>query len=92
MHSHDVAIGKAVAVPLDGTGPTYTANFRDSDSENIRAVENGDLLVEVDTDLYKAVAHGSDGSRAFFKEHAHFTVNANGEMSVDLHTIRMVCT
>jgi hypothetical protein len=91
LHLHEVIIGKAVAVPLDGTGPSYTANFRDSDSENIRAVKHGEGLVEVDTDLHKAVAHGSDGSRVFFKEHAHFTVNANGEMSVDLHTIRMVC-
>jgi len=91
FHFHEVSIGKAVAVPLDGTGPSYTANFRDSDSENIRLVKNGDLLVEVDTDLHKAVAHGSDGSRVLFKEHAHFTVNANGEVSVDLHTFRMVC-
>jgi hypothetical protein len=91
LHLHEVIIGKAVAVPLDGTGPSYTANFRDSDSENIRVVKHGDVLVEVDTDLHKAVAHGSDGSMVFFKEHAHFTVNANGEMSVDLHTIRMVC-
>jgi len=92
FHFHEVLLGKAVAVPLDGTGPTYTANFRDSDSENIRAVKHGAVLVEVDTDLHKAVAHGSDGSRAFFKEHAHFTVNANGEVAADLFTTRMICT
>ena len=92
FHFHEVMIGKAVAVPLDGTGPIYTANFRDSDSENIRAVKHGAVLVEVDTDLHKAVAHGSDGSSAFFKEHAHFTVNANGEVTANLFTTSMVCT
>ena len=92
FHFHEVMIGKAVAVPLDGTGPTYRGSFRDSDSENIRAVKHGAVLVEVDTDLHKAVAHGSDGSSAFFKEHAHFTVNANGEVTADLFTTSMVCT
>ena len=92
LHFHEVVHGQVVAAPLDGTGPSYTGNFRTSDSENIRAVNHGDLLVETDTDLNRAVAHGSDGSRAFLKEHAHFTVNANGETSVELSTIRMVCT
>ena len=42
--------------------------------------------------MNRVVAHGSDGSTAFFDEHAHFTVNANGELTADLHTTRMVCT
>jgi hypothetical protein len=92
LHLHEVVHAQVVAVPLDGTGPSYTGNFRVSDSENIRAVKHGDLLVETDTDLNRVVARGSDGSRAFLKEHAHFTVNANGETSVELSTTRMVCT
>lgn len=92
LHFHEVVHAHVVAVPLDGTGPSYTGTFRSSDSENIRAVHHGDLLVETDTDLNRAVAGGSDGSRAFVKEHAHFTVNANGETSVQLSTTRMVCT
>ena len=92
VHFREFIIGKAVGVPLDGTGPTYTATFQDSDSENIRAVKHGDVLVEVDTDMHRAVAHGSDGSKAFFDFHAHFTVNAQGELSVDFDTTRMVCT
>ena len=92
LHFHEVVHATLVAVPLDGTGPSYTGNFRTSDSENIRAVKHGDVLVEVDTDLNRVVAHASDGSRAFMKEHAHFTVNANGETTVDLATTRMVCT
>jgi len=83
--------GKAVAVPLDGTGPTYTAKFSDKDLENIRAVRHGDVLVETDTDLIRTVAHGSDGSTAFVTLHAHFTVNANGEMTVQFETDKLVC-
>ena len=92
LHFHEVVHAKVAAVPLDGTGPSYTGNFRTSDSENIRAVGQGDLLVETDTDLNRALARGSDGSRAFVKEHAHFTVNANGETTVEFSTTRMVCT
>jgi hypothetical protein len=36
--------------------------------------------------------HGSDGSRAFAKFHAHFTINANGKTTVQLETDRLVCT
>ena len=92
LHFHMVDHGKVVAVPLDGTGPSYTGNFWDKDLESIRAVKHGDVLVETDTDLFRAVAHGSDGSRAFVMAHAHFTVNANGETTVELETDRMVCT
>jgi hypothetical protein len=92
LHFHLVDHGKAVAIPVDGTGPSYTANFGDSDLENIRAVKQGDVLVEEDTDLFRTVARGSDGSRAFFKGHAHFTVNANGETTAQLDSARLVCT
>ena len=92
VHFHEDVHGKVVAVPLDGTGPTYTANFWSSDTESIRAVKSGDLLVEQDTDFNHVVARGSDGSRVLFDFHAHFTVNANGEMSADFDTTRMVCT
>jgi hypothetical protein len=91
LHFHEFTQGRVVAVPLDGTGPSYTGTFSSSDSENIRAVRHGDVLVEVDTDLNRAVLHGSDGSSAFAEFHAHFTVNANGETTVQLETDRMVC-
>ena len=91
LHYHLMSHGKIVAVPLDGTGPSYRGQFRYSDSENIRNVKRGEL-VEVDTDLDRFVARGSDGSRAFYKLHAHFTVNANGVQTVDFETERLVCT
>jgi hypothetical protein len=87
LHDH----GTVVAVPLDGTGPSYTGNFWDSDSDNVRAVRHGDVLVEKDTDLFRAVAHGSDGSRAFVMTHAQLTVNAKGETTVQFEVDRMVC-
>jgi hypothetical protein len=92
LYFHFRDVGKAVAVPLDGTGPTYTANFWDSDTESIRAVKSGDLLVEQDTDLNHVVARGSDGSRALLDFHAHFTVNANSETTVEFVTDRLVCS
>ncbi len=92
LHLHEFMHGKSVNVPLDGAGPTYRANFRISDSENIRAVKHGDVLVETDTDFFRVVAHGSDGSRVAVTFHAHFTVNANGETTVEFVTDRLVCT
>ena len=91
VHFHEDVHAKVVAVPLDGTGPSYTGNLWFSDTESIRAVKSGDLLVEQDTDFQHVVARGSDGSRVLFDFHAHFTVNANGELSADFDTTRMVC-
>ena len=92
LYFHLVDYGKVVAVPLDGTGPSYTGNFWDKDLEGIRAVRHGDVLVEEDTDLFRTVLHGSDGSRLFSYFHAHFTVNANGETTVQLAMDRLVCS
>ena len=92
LHYHLLFRGKVVAVPLDGTGPSYIGNFRVSDSENIRSVKHGEVLVETDTDHDRAVLKGSDGSKAFYKFHAHFTINANGVKTVDFESERLVCT
>ena len=88
---HLVDHGKGVAVPVDGTGPSYTSDFFDFDLESIRAVKKGDVLAEEDTDLFRTVAHGSDRSRSFFYFHAHFTVNANGQTTVQLEMDKLVC-
>jgi len=91
LHFHEWSHGKIVAVPLDGTGPSYKGNFRFGQSLTIRNVKRGEL-VAVHTDLDRFVARGSDGSRAFFKLHEHFTVNANGVKTADFDTERLVCT
>jgi hypothetical protein len=89
FHERDHAT--IVGVPHDGSGVTYEGHFRDSDQESIRAVRGGDMLVEQDTDLHGGSMRGSDGSRIFMRMHAHFTVNANGEMTVQFDTFRFTC-
>jgi hypothetical protein len=84
--------GSVVAVPADGSGPTYTSNFSDLDSDNVRAVRHGDVLVQKDTDLMRSIAHGSDGSLAFVMTHAQLTINANGETTVQFEVDKMVCS
>jgi hypothetical protein len=93
LHFHDITVhGTVEAVPLDDpTLPSYTGHFMFGHSENIRNVKGGEL-VQVHTGLDRAVLKGSDGSRAFFKFHAHFTVNANGVKTVDCETERLVCS
>lgn len=84
--------GTVVAVPADGTGPTYTSNFSDLDSDNVRAVRHGDVLVQKDTDLMHSIAHGSDGSLAFVMTHAQLTINSKGETAVQFEVDKMVCS
>lgn len=91
LRFHDLIQAKVVAVPLDGTGVSYVGHFRASDSETIRSVKHGEVLAETDTDQNKAAAKGSDGSWAVIYEHAHFTVNANGEVSVEFDKVRATC-
>jgi hypothetical protein len=92
FHAHFSDHGSVVAVPVDGTGPTYTGNFWDLDSDNIRAVRHGDVLVQKDTDLMRAILHGSDGSRAFVMTHAQLTINANGQTTVQFEIDKIVCS
>ena len=76
--------GKAVVTPVDGTGPTFVGHFHNFDLETIRSLKHGTVIVEVDTDLSKEFAKGSDGSFIRIEEqHHHFTVNANGDVSVE---------
>jgi hypothetical protein len=79
------------AVPLDGTGPTYAGHFNTSDLETIRSVRHGAVIAETDTDHNKVVARGSDGSRVTLQEHHHFTVNANGDVSIEFDKVKARC-
>ena len=90
LHFHEWTHGKIVAVPLDGTGPSYRGQFRFGHTENFRNVERGELQTHTFIDRF--VARGSDGSRAFVKVHEHITFNANGVKTVDFEMTRMVCT
>jgi len=91
LHAHFSDHASVIAVPVDGTGPTYKGHFSDLDSDNIRAVRHGDVLVKKDTDISRSIAHGSDGSRVFVMTHAQLTINANGETTVQFDLDKMVC-
>ena len=75
--------GTATEVPLDGTGVSYTATFFQFDLETIRSVRHGDVLAVVDSDVGHSVAHGDDGSQVRQLFHAHFTINANGDVTTE---------
>ena len=91
LHFHFSTHGQIVAVPQDGTGATYTGRFSSSDLENIRDVKQGEVFVETDTDLARVDLTGSDGSTITMWEHRHFTVTANGDMSVVFEQISASC-
>lgn len=86
----DQARGRVTAAPLDGTGTTYVARFQSYDLETIRNVRHG-TLVETDTDHNRVVAKGSDGSHVTLHELHHFTVNANGDVSIEFDQVRLDC-
>ena len=83
LRFQEIIHAKVVAVPLDGTGVTYVGHFKQFDLETIRSVRNGEVIAEVDTDLGNVIARASDGSQVRQKLHAHFTINANGDVSVE---------
>ena len=89
-HFHEWSHGQVVAVPLDGTGPSYRGQFRFGHSDTYSSVERQELVRQTYMDRF--VAHGSDGSRAFGKVHTHFTFNANGVKTADFEMKRLVCT
>ncbi len=91
LRFHFLVHAKVVAVPVDGTGTTFTGHFRSSDSETIRSVKHGAVIAETDTDHNKVVAKGSDGSHLAFQEHNHFTVNANGEVTIEFEKSKSDC-
>ena len=91
LRVHDAIHATVVAVPLDGTGVTYVGHFRTSDLETIRRLRHGQVIAELDTDHNKVVANGSEGSRARLQEHAHFTINATGEVRVEFFKVKANC-
>ena len=48
-------------------------------------------MAETDSDQNKAAAKGSDRSWAAIYLHDHFTVNANGEVSIQFDKVRAIC-
>jgi hypothetical protein len=77
---HYSANGQVLAVPTDGTGPTYTGHYRER--EQFIAQQFDDFI---GTFSYSAVvtAKGSDGSMLNFHVLERYSVNANGEVTVE---------
>jgi hypothetical protein len=84
FHEHSTLVGKVVAVPADGTGPTYVGHFNAGFQHNVRF--DGPAITFTDRD--KVTAKGSDGSRLNFHLLERITVSANGELTVDFLRVR----
>jgi hypothetical protein len=76
VHFHTVFIGKFVAVPIDGTGPTYYAHAREGETWNAKSF---DEFVGTFTRILKTTARGTDGSKINFHWLIRYSTNAEGE-------------
>jgi hypothetical protein len=85
LHFHHTFVGWFVAVPVDGTGPTFTGHGRDVETLNAKSFEE---FVGTYTDDHRVVAKGSDGSKINFHLHVRYSVNAKGEVTVDFVRVR----
>jgi hypothetical protein len=76
----------ASTTPVDSPGPARDNHFvRDGGSHHWPGHRRlGGVRPTV-------AAKGSDGSWAVIYEHAHFTVNANGEVSIEFDHLRATC-
>jgi hypothetical protein len=71
-HVTGTVTGSFVAVPSDGTGPTFTGRFTQWFGENSN-LKNGN-----GTFTFSVRGRSSDGSRILFHVVAHFSVSASG--------------
>ncbi len=73
--------GTVLAIPLDPSQPTYTGHF------TIWFGENDNLSNSNSTSTFSVHATGSDGSTMNFQEVAHYSVNANGVLTVNFDNL-----
>ena len=85
LHFHHTFVGRFVAVPVDGIGPTFTGHARDTETLNAKSFEE---FVGTYTDDHMVIARGSDGSKINFHLHVRYSVNAKGEVTVDFVRVR----
>lgn len=71
-HVTGTVTGTFVAVPSDGTGPTFTGRFTD------RFGETEMITHSTGTTTFFVQGRSSDGSRVSFHLVAHYTINALG--------------
>jgi hypothetical protein len=71
-HVTGTTTGTVVAVPSDGSGPTFTGRFTQWFGESEMITHS------TGTQTFSVRLSGSDGSRISFHEVAHYTINALG--------------
>jgi len=78
---HFSGFGRVVAVPVDGTGPTFTGHFKEGPMQLI--VKQFTPFIGTFIDKEAVIVKGSDGSRLHLRHQVVFHVNANGKVTVD---------
>jgi hypothetical protein len=75
-HTNALLLGRFVAIPADGTGPTYAGHFKEGLEHSNMNKKN-----ETFTNHYLVIAKGSDGSRLHQNLLFRYSFSANGEMN-----------
>ncbi len=76
LHTNGLLLGRFVAIPADGTGPTYAGHFKEG-LEHSNMNKNNETF----TNHFLVIAKGSDGSRWHQNLLFRYSFNANGEMN-----------
>ena len=75
-HTNALLLGRFVAVPADGTGPTYAGHFKEGLEHS-----NVNKKNETFSNHFLVIAKGSDGSRLHQNLLFRYSFNANGKMN-----------
>jgi hypothetical protein len=75
-HTNALLLGRFVAIPADGSGPTYAGHFKEGLEHSNMNKKN-----ETFTNHYLVIAKGSDGSRLHQNLLFRYSFSANGEMN-----------
>ena len=75
-HTNGLLLGRFVAIPADGTGPTYSGHFKEGLEHWNMNKKN-----ETFTNHFLVIAKGSDGSRLHQNLLFRYSFNANGKLN-----------
>jgi hypothetical protein len=83
---HYSAIGRVLAVPVDGSGPTFRGHYKDGPEQII--VKQFPPFIGTYIWHETVIAKGSDGSRLYFRHQVVFHVNQNLKVTVSREIFR----
>jgi hypothetical protein len=83
---HYSAIGRVLAVPVDGSGPTFRGHYKDGPEQII--VKEFPPFIGTYIWHESVMAKGSDGSRLYFRHQVVYHVNANLKVTVFRESFR----